>query len=214
MALSKGQGPEERLQRDDDALPSVDSALAPDDSALPPEGSVRGGGRFAWWGVFWLILIGLVIWWAGWGWGASGGWWWGQGARNRMAAEAQGSAAEAASAKTSGTGVEVLNAPNKRDFIGRPFQVNDVLVQGTANGKTLWIESNGSSPILTILKGPGNNVGDAIRAGELVNVTGTVEKAPPAAEAKSQWQLSQEDLNRLEEEGVYIQAMEVTNARR
>lgn len=158
---------------------------------------------------------GLIVWWAGWGWGGSGGWWWGNRARNGMAAAGPGLTTERASAQTSGTGVEVLEATNKRDFVDRPFQVNDVPVQSTASGKMLWIGSNSSSPTLTILKGPGNSFGNAdIHAGDLVNVTGTVEKAPPAAEAKSQWRLSQNDLNRLEQEGAYIQATEVTNARR
>ncbi len=183
--------------------------------ALPSERSVRGGARFARWGVLWLILIGLFIWWAGWGWDGSGGWWWRNRARNDAPVGATGFTTETAFANTSGTGIEVLNATNKRDFVGRPFQVNEVTVESTANGKALWIGSNRSSPMLTILKGPGNSLGNAdIHAGDLVNVTGTVEKAPPAEEAQSQWQLSRNDLNRLEQEGVYIQAMEVTNARR
>lgn len=45
-----------------------------------------------------------------------------------------------------------------------------------------------------------------------IDVTGKVQKAPPAAQAKQQWGLSDADVNRLEGEGVYVQATQVQSA--
>lgn len=45
-----------------------------------------------------------------------------------------------------------------------------------------------------------------------LDVTGKVVKAPPAAQAKQQWGLSDADANQLEQEGAYIQATQVQTA--
>lgn len=114
-----------------------------------------------------------------------------------------------------GPGVQVLNATDKASFINKPFQANDVPVQGKVNDHVLWIGANNSSRMLTILSGAANNAANAnIGQGNLVNVTGTVEKAPPIAQAKSQWHLNDSQAKLLEQEGAYIQASQVMNARR
>lgn len=44
---------------------------------------------------------------------------------------------------------------------------------------------------------------------EWLDITGKIVKAPPAAEAKQQWALSDADARQLESEGVYIQATQM-----
>jgi len=44
---------------------------------------------------------------------------------------------------------------------------------------------------------------------DLVDVQGTIEKAPPVKQAEKQWGLSTEAAKRLEREGVYVQASQV-----
>ncbi|HEV2135095.1 MAG TPA: hypothetical protein VGR47_12725 [Terracidiphilus sp.] len=179
---------------------------------------------FAWWWVFWVVIIALAIWWAGWGWGGSGGWWWGGRARTAPAygttAMAPGTAnttpangnyaGGANQAVTTGSGLAVLNATNKQAYVGKQFQVSDVPVQKKVNDRVLWIGAKNATPMLLILSGNGNSSANAhIDKGSLVSVTGTVQKAPPRAQAKSQWSLSGDGADRLEQQGAYIQATQV-----
>jgi len=158
----------------------------------------RGGGVwYAWWWVWFVIIIGF-LWFVGWGWGGYGGWWWGQ-PRNAVVIQTP-----------AGSGVQVLNASNKLAFVGQPFVIRRVPVQGKISGQSFWIGGNGSTPMLVVLEGNGNTTANAnINPGDRVNITGTVEKAPPAAEAKKSMGLDDNAVKRLEQEGVYAQATQV-----
>lgn len=189
------------------------------------------GAGFAWWWFFWIIIIGLAIWWAGWGWGGSGGWWWGGRARtapaygtpnagpgtnNGATGTTNGTAGNANTgyganqAAITGPGLSALTATNKQPYIGKQFQVNDVPVQNKVNNHVLWIGANNSTPMLLVLSGNGNTAANAhVDQGNRINVTGTVQKAPPQAQAKQQWSLSSDDAANLERQGAYIQAAQV-----
>jgi hypothetical protein len=181
------------------------------------------GAGFAWWWFFWIVIIGLAIWWAGWGWGGTGGWWWGNRARtapmygttNAAPGTNNGTAAGTAGyganqAAINGPGLSALTATNKQPYIGKHFQVNDVPVQNQVNNHVLWIGANNSTPMLVVLTGNGNSAANAnIGQGDLVDVTGTVQKAPPQAQAKQEWSLSSGDAAKLERQGAYIQATQV-----
>jgi hypothetical protein len=111
-----------------------------------------------------------------------------------------------------GSGVAVLNATNKQPFVGRMFNVRNAPVQTVVNGHTLWVGANGATPMLVVLTGNNNTTANAnISGGSRININGTVEKAPPAAQAKQQWSLSDDDANRLEQQGAYINGTEVTS---
>jgi len=189
-----------------------------------------GTGAFAWWWVFWIIIIALAIWWAGWGWGGSGGWWWGgrgravpaYGTTNPGGGNNNGMANNGANGNTgmgadqmaiSGPGLNTLTATDKQPYIGKPFQVNNVPVQNQVNDHVLWIGANNSTPMLVVLTGNGNTTANAqIGQGTRVDITGTVQKAPPQAQAQQQWQLSGDDAAQLERQGAYIQATQVHTA--
>lgn len=190
--------------------------------------AVRTGAGFAWWWVFWVVIIALAIWWAGWGWGGSGGWWWGGRARtaptygttnptpgtdNGTATSGNTGAATngtAGNAVISGPGLSALTATNKQPYIGKPFQVNDVPVQNQVNNHVLWIGASNAAPMLVVLTGNGNTLANSkIGQGTLLDVTGTVRKAPPQAQAKNRWSLSGGDAAKLERQGAYIQATQV-----
>lgn len=172
------------------------------------------GAGFAWWWVFWIVIIALAIWWAGWGWGGSGGWWWGGRARavpygnTYNGTRANGNMGTMA---ISGPGLSALTATDKQPYIGKPFQVNNVPVQNQVNDHVLWIGANNSTPMLVVLTGNGNTTANAqqIGQGTRVDITGTVQKAPPQAQAQQQWQLSGDDATQLERQGAYIQATQV-----
>lgn len=179
------------------------------------ERRTSAGAGFAWWWAFWIIIIGLAVWWAGWGWGGSGGWWWGNRAGNPPAygtPYGNGSTTPPAAnqAAVNGPGLDILNATDKNPYIGKPFQANDVPVQQQVNDHAMWVGENNATPMLLVLTGSGNTAANAhIGQGSLINITGTVEKAPPQQQAQQQWALSDDGAKRLEQQGAYIQAGQV-----
>jgi hypothetical protein len=158
----------------------------------------------AWWWWLWIAIIIAVVWFGGWGWGGYGGWWWG--GRSRVARYPQ---------RVSGSGVAVLNSNNKGAFVGQQFYLVNVPVQKKVNDQVLWIGSNNSAPMLLIV-GSNSNSGaqGRIGRGNLISVSGTVQKAPPASEAKQEWNLSDNGIKRLENEGAYMQAAQLQQAAR
>lgn len=112
----------------------------------------------------------------------------------------------------SGPGVGVLTATNKKPFIGDPFSVNNAVVRSRVNDHALWIAANSTvAPMLVELSGAGNTTANAHIAGrDYVNVTGTVRKAPPQAQARHSWKLGSRAAKRLAREGAYIQGTQIT----
>lgn len=183
-----------------------------------PLGDVRevdrevGGGAWSrlW---IWIIIAAAIVCiiWIAWGFGGTGGWWWGN--RNHQpVANLVTSGPAGTNPLPTGSGVAVLNAGNKQAYIGKPFDARNVTVQNMVNDNAMWVGGQ-NSPMLLILGGAvnGSAANAHIAQGEAINVTGTVEKAPPAAQAKGQWNLSDDDVNRLEQQGAYIQANEVAS---
>ena len=156
---------------------------------------------YGWIWIWIAIIIILVIWFGGFGWGGYGGWWWGR--RNAQIVEP-------AITTLNGSGVAVLNATNKQPFVGRPFNVRNVPVQSVINDHVFWIGTGNAAPMLVVLQGANNTAANAnIAQGDTINVIGTVQKAPTAAIAKQQWSLNDDQANRLQQQGAYIQASEV-----
>jgi hypothetical protein len=170
------------------------------DTTMPP----RSAGRrlaFAWWWIFLLTVLILGLWWAIWGWAGTGGYWWGGRTESKPTVTRQTPLPE-----IRGMGVEVLTATNRRPFIGRSFQVSTVPVVSKTNSHAVWIGTKTTPPMLLILSNGAVAPNTNIVAGSLLDVTGTVEKAPPAAQAKSEWNLDSNATSQLEKQGVYIQA--------
>lgn len=158
---------------------------------------------FAWW---WLLLIAAVIFglaWAIWGWSGTGGWWSAGRARTEPT-----NISQRAQPMVRGMGVEILTAINRRPFAGRNFQVSTVPVISKSNNQAVWIGTKTTPPMLLILNGSTASDGNIV-PGTLLDVSGTVEKAPPAAQASTEWNLSSGDTSQLENQGVYIQATKV-----
>lgn len=188
-----------------------------------------GAGWFAWWWI-WLIVILCAIWFAGWGWGGYGGWWWGNrgsvstsgypGTANGTLpgnAGATGTVAGTAGTATMnmvmGQGAPILTATDKRPYIGHRFQVSDAVVMKKVSEHVLWIgqstRNSDAASVLVILSGA---AGANVAQGDLVNVAGTVAKAPAAGQAQASWKLSGDEAKRLEQQGAYVAAGRIRSA--
>lgn len=156
---------------------------------------------FAWW---WILLVAAVIFglaWAIWGWSGTGGWW----SAGRVKTEPPANVSQRAQPMIRGMGVEILTATDRRPFAGRHFQVSTVPVISKSTDQAVWIGTKTTAPMLLILNGSSAAHAD-IAPGTLLDVSGTVEKAPPEAQARNEWKLSSGDTSQLENQGVYIQA--------
>lgn len=191
----------------------------------PSDGYRATGGAGGFWWVWFIILVCAFVWFAGWGWGSHGGWWWGtrrvtgpnapavngrtyNGPTATPVAPATGAAnTSSASGGAGANSAAALLASNKRQFEGKPLQASGVPVVKKVTNDVFWVGSNASAALLVVAKVPGNQVSAAkVKPGESVNVSGTVEKAPPAAEAEKDWGLDRTEAARLEQEGAYLNA--------
>lgn len=197
------------------------------------DGYQATGGAWAWWWVWFIIPVCAFIWFAGWGWGSHGGWWWGS---RRLAGQYGGAngavyngpvgtpigSGQGYNGRGSGTAGQaganapaVLVASNKREFEGQPLQVRGAPVTKKISNDVFWVGSNSSAPLLVVINPPASQaLAGKIAPGESVNVSGTVEKAPPAAEAEKDWGLDDVGTRRLEQEGAYLNATGASQAQR
>lgn len=121
----------------------------------------------------------------------------------------------ATAANITGSGVAVLDAQNKSSFVGQSFTINNVPVQKVDNNHAVWIGTNNTrraGPLLAVLSGSSANALKNLTVGDRVNVTGTVEKAPPVRQAEHNFSISSEDANNVHADGVYIRANQITPA--
>lgn len=215
--------PQRQFSAEADLSPAPQPQLHKGPPAPPkPRASRRRRYGYSW------ILLCLILgfWYAGFGWGDSGGWIWGH---------RDASVAVPSNGELSGSGLVILEVANKQDYVGQSFQIQDVSVDHWSGDRAVWIGSRHSylpmllilpsaSPLATAAGGTPNS-GASSSAGsagsapsstakvQRLDVTGRIVKAPPTAQAQQQWKLSDEDVDQLEEEGVYIEATAVQPAK-
>ncbi len=172
---------------------------------------------YGWIWIWIAVIIILVIWFGGFGWGGYGGWWWGRRPQTSVVQPNPANGQNAGLATNGepstngalgGAGVQILASANKQAFIGKPFSILDVPVQQTDGNQAFWIGGHNVPPMLVVREG--NTITNAnIQQGARVNITGVIARAPSAAEARRMWKLSDNDANRLEQQGAYVQASQV-----
>jgi hypothetical protein len=169
----------------------------------PVRRPIRRGGWYGWWWIWIVLIIAVTAWFVGWGWGGYGGWWgWGNGGRRA-----------AVIVQPSGSGVAVLDASNKQAYVGQPFTIAGAQVRKMVGGDAYWIATRNSAPMLVVTPNQNQNANIPITSGDIVSVSGTVQSPPPAAQAKQQWGLNQDQVNRVERQGAYVQASSIEPVR-
>jgi hypothetical protein len=177
------------------------------------------GGAWAWWWGWFIILVCAFVWFGGWGWGSYGGWWWGNhrfaGRYSKVNVGGYNGPVGTPVGDGQSPQAAVLIASNKREFEGQSLQVSGASVTKRVNNDVFWVGSNSSAPLLVVISAPANPASARnVTAGESVNVSGTIEKAPPADEAKKDWGLDDAGTQRLEKEGAYLNATDASRAQR
>jgi hypothetical protein len=105
--------------------------------------------------------------------------------------------------------MQLWTAPDPSQLAGQALTVNDVPVR-SKTGKALWIGYNDLARVMVV---PTDATAlDKIEAGQRVTLTGTVEKMPPADQARKQWSLPPDMQAQLAKEPVYIHAARVAPA--
>lgn len=169
-----------------------------------PPARQRAGFLFAW--LIAVLLFAAFLYWIAFGWGGTGGYWW-----HHQAAPTRANNGR----MIKGTGLNALNATTKTAYIDQNFQVKNVPIQKKVNDRIYWIGPSGRAPMLVVVGGNANSTNMAqLAPGDLANVAGTIDKAPPPSQAVSQWPLSSTGLARLEKEGAYVRATQMNWASR
>ena len=148
-----------------------------------------------------VVLVAIFFYWIAWGWGNSGGYWWHNRSQPATTSDAH---------PISGAGIAALDATDKQPFVGRHFQLSNVPIQRKVSNHIYWIGPNSQRPMLLVLNGNESSVTfSSLTPGKLVDVVGTVTKAPPVADAGTEWPLSEPGLAQLEKEGAYVSATDI-----
>lgn len=102
--------------------------------------------------------------------------------------------------------MRLWTTPDPTMLAGQPLHVRDVPVR-SKTGKTMWV---GFNDLAQILVAPSDAaVLDRLDRGDWVALGGTVEKTPPAAQARTQWNLPAHMQAELARVPVYINATSV-----
>lgn len=145
------------------------------------------------------------------------------GTNNPSTARTQPNGAMGANGQVTGPGLEVLESTNKTAYVGKNFQIDNVPVQGKVSDHAVWIGTNHAARMLVVSNGnvdaalansnePKYNRNNGMGASNLVDVNGTVTKAPTEAQAKKEWGLSNDAAKQLEHQDVYVMASQVQSA--
>ncbi|MEO8725511.1 MAG: hypothetical protein ABI383_05255 [Acidobacteriaceae bacterium] len=162
------------------------------------------GGLWVWLWI-WILIIIFFGWFGGWGYGGYGGWW-GWGGRRAVVVQP---------IQLQNSTLATLTAPDKSSYIGKQVTLSQVQIQGSAGDSAWWVGPSNMQELLVVTPQnvhPTKSGGaqTTLNNGDLVNITGTVKQAPPTQQAQQHWGLSSDDATRLDNQGVYVEASNLT----
>ena len=109
----------------------------------------------------------------------------------------------------------ILHATNRQAFLGQTISLTNTQVLHRVNDTELWIGPRDEQSLFVVLAGADNSTKNAgVGEGDRVSVSGAVQKAPSAQQAKQQWHLDDDAAKRLEGQGVYLSGTQVEKVNR
>ena len=107
-----------------------------------------------------------------------------------------------------------FDAEDPASLVGSEVQLQQgAAVQSVVGDKTFWVGPGQDQQLFVFLEEEGDPAGVEgmvdVNAGQQVTISGTIEKLPPIEEARSQFELSEENSVDLEGQEVYLRAEQV-----
>ena len=100
------------------------------------------------------------------------------------------------------TDIGTVTGQDAYDMVGQPVRIAGAKVQQVVSDQAFWMGPSASQRVLVVVPGEGSPVA----AGDTVNVSGTVERVPSAAEGFRRLNLGTQAEDVLRIQIVYVQA--------
>jgi hypothetical protein len=161
-------------------------------------GDPNRGSRH-WW--FWILLVGVIVWFAVWGVGGS--------KKHQVATPV---AVPQTPATPAGPAMDVASILSQPDtYIGKPVHMRDILVQSANDNASIFVGPSNDQQMLVILKK--GSVPDTLKGksssipqGGVVTIDGTAQKPPSASELEHSAKISRKQAEQVVKQGIVIEA--------
>ncbi|HEY9693042.1 MAG TPA: hypothetical protein V6D15_12595 [Oculatellaceae cyanobacterium] len=103
----------------------------------------------------------------------------------------------------------IVTEPSPQSLVNRRVEFTNVKVQNVNGDRTFWVGQSNNQRLFVVLD-PALDKGSAenkvsIKAGQLLDTTGTIKKMPTAAQAQQQWGLSAAEAQAIQNQTIYLQ---------
>ncbi len=103
----------------------------------------------------------------------------------------------------------IVTEPSPQSLVNRRVEFTNVKVQNVNGDRTFWVGQSNNQRLFVVLD-PALDKGSAenkvvIKAGQLLDTTGTIKKMPTAAQAQKLWGLSAAEAQAIQNQTIYLQ---------
>ncbi len=103
----------------------------------------------------------------------------------------------------------IVTEPSPQSLVNRRVKFTNVKVQNVNGDRTFWVGQSNNQRLFVVLdpaldKGSAENK-VAIKAGQLLDTTGTIKKMPTAAQAQKLWGLTAAEAQSIQNQTIYLQ---------
>ncbi|WP_157462273.1 hypothetical protein [Crinalium epipsammum] len=103
----------------------------------------------------------------------------------------------------------IVTEPSPQSLVNRRVEFTNVKVQNVNGDRTFWVGQSNNQRLFVVLdpaldKGNAENK-VAIKAGQLLDTTGTIKKMPTAAQAQKLWGLTAAEAQSIQNQTIYLQ---------
>ncbi len=174
---------------------------------------VRRGGWGAGWWIMFFVVIAFIIWAVAWSWN-------GRGTRAAVTPALPAGAIAAATGETAtAPHVSVAELQQPNPWINQNVQVNDVKMASSAGKQAFWVTGADGNRLLVIQNQnampesgqatTGTAANQQFHQGELLNITGRVQKVNSPNELQQQYDLQKQAASELKAGQAYLLAQQI-----